>query len=151
MKVLIWIGCLCAVLLAVPAQAQQFKWVDGNGRTQYGDVPPPGVKASRLRPPPGPPAGSSAAKSGSTTSEAEAAFRKRRKDQEAAASKSAAKAAASETQKENCQRAREQLATLASGQRITRFNTKGERYFLEDKDRPGEVGRARELVSESCK
>ena len=34
------------------ALAQQFRWVDKDGRVQYGDTPPPGVKATRLRPPP---------------------------------------------------------------------------------------------------
>lgn len=29
------------------AQAQQFRWVDQNGKTQFGDVPPPGAKDVR--------------------------------------------------------------------------------------------------------
>lgn len=149
MKGLIWIACLCAALFAVPAQAQQYKWVDGKGRTQYGDTPPPGIKATPLRPPPAPPAPEGAAAKGAPDAEAE--FRKRRKAQEEAAAKAAAKSAEAETRKENCQIAREQLATLQSGQRISRFNAQGERYFLDDKDRPGEIARARELVSENCK
>ena len=34
------------------ALAQQYKWVDADGKVRYGDVPPPGVKATPLRPPP---------------------------------------------------------------------------------------------------
>ena len=43
------------------ATAQQFRWVDKDGRVQYGDTPPPGVKVTRLKPPPG---GSAPAPSG---------------------------------------------------------------------------------------
>lgn len=40
------IVALCALLACIPADAQVYRWVDGNGRTQYSDKPPPGVKAS---------------------------------------------------------------------------------------------------------
>src|SRR5260221_14612753 len=40
---------VAVVVFAAPAAAQQYKWVDQNGKTQYGDTPPPGVKATRLR------------------------------------------------------------------------------------------------------
>lgn len=152
MKALLWIGCLCAALLVVPAQAQQYKWVDGKGRTQYGDTPPPGVKATPLRPPPGPPpAAEGDAKTGTSPADREAEFRKRRKAQEEAAAKAAAKADESRARQENCQRAREQLVMLESGQRIARFDSKGERYYMDDKERQSEAARARDLVSESCK
>ena len=37
---------LCALLAGIPAEAQQiYRWVDGNGRVQYTDKPPAGVKA----------------------------------------------------------------------------------------------------------
>ncbi len=50
-----------ALMLAVlafvgVANAQQFGWVDKNGKVQYGDVPPPGVKATPMKAPAGPPA-----------------------------------------------------------------------------------------------
>ena len=32
------------------AQAQGYRWVDKDGKVRYGDVPPPGVKATPLRP-----------------------------------------------------------------------------------------------------
>jgi glutaredoxin len=41
---------LCALLACLPAEAQQvYRWVDGNGRVQYGDKPPPGVKAAAVQ------------------------------------------------------------------------------------------------------
>jgi len=44
---------LCAVGLAFAATAlaQQYKWVDQDGKVRYGDTPPPGVQATRLKPP----------------------------------------------------------------------------------------------------
>ena len=44
------IAALCALLACLPADAQTaYRWVDGNGRTQYGDKPPPGVKAAAVQ------------------------------------------------------------------------------------------------------
>lgn len=41
---------LCALLACLPAEAQQvYRWVDGNGRVQYSDKPPPGVKAAAVQ------------------------------------------------------------------------------------------------------
>jgi hypothetical protein len=70
------------VLFASAAAAQQYKWVDQNGKTQYGDVPPPGVQAQRLKPPPAgtAPAPAPAAKKGDKPLSPEAAYRKRQED-----------------------------------------------------------------------
>lgn len=44
------IVALCALLACLPAEAQQvYRWTDGNGRIQYGDKPPPGVKAAAVQ------------------------------------------------------------------------------------------------------
>ena len=42
---------VAALAFATSALAQQFKWVDKDGKVQYGDTPPPGVKATRLQGP----------------------------------------------------------------------------------------------------
>lgn len=44
---------ITSLLFAGAAQAQ-YKWVDKNGKVQYGDTPPPGARTSTLRPPPAP-------------------------------------------------------------------------------------------------
>src|SRR5258708_22476334 len=82
-------------IFATAAIAQQYKWVDKNGRTQYGDIPPPGVKATPLRGPPAPSSppeaaaekgasqdGKAASKGPLTTAEREAEVRKRQKEQQ---------------------------------------------------------------------
>lgn len=140
--------------LAALAHAQQYKWVDQNGRTQYGDMPPPGVKATPLRPPTGPtspPAAKGAAKAPLTPAEQELEFRRRQKEREAAATKDAQAKQAAEAEKLNCENARQTLRTLESGQRITRTNASGERYFLDDAQIAQETARAREAVSSWCK
>lgn len=41
---------LCALLACLPASAQQiYRWVDADGRVQYSDKPPPGVKSSPVQ------------------------------------------------------------------------------------------------------
>ena len=53
--------------------------------------------------------------------------------------------------KDNCQRAREQLATLDSGLRIARVKANGEREVLDDDQRATEARRAREAIASECR
>jgi Domain of unknown function (DUF4124) len=143
------------VLFAGLATAQQYKWVDQNGKVQYGDVPPPGVKAQRLKPPSGgaAPAPSAAAKKGEKTEKPlspEAAYRKRQEDAQKENEKAAQAEQEAAGKRENCIRAQESLRTLESGQRIARTDAKGERYYLEDAQIAQEISRARQIVRESC-
>ncbi|MGH8669737.1 MAG: DUF4124 domain-containing protein [Burkholderiales bacterium] len=150
---------LMALLLAAAgASAQQYKWVDRNGRVQYGDTPPPGVSATPLRRPSGTAAPASAApdakaapKSGALTpAEQEAEFRKRQEEGEKARQKQAKASEEAAAKKENCAVARSQLQTMESGQRIARTDAKGERYFLEDAQIAQEAARARQAVQQWC-
>ena len=139
---------------AAAASAQQFKWVDKDGRLQYGDVPPPGVKATRLKPPP---AGSAPASSGAAQKDAgkklspEAEFQKRQKDAKELEDKAGKDRAEAETQRLNCMAAQSQVRQIQSGQRIAGMNAAGERVFLDDSQRALELERAQKAVSESCK
>jgi len=156
---------LAALLAAAAgASAQQYKWVDRNGRIQYGDMPPPGVQAMPLRTPSGraapPPAteedeakdeAKSEAKKGPLTpAEQEAEFRKRRDEAEKQRLKQAQAAEESSARKENCAVARNQLRTMESGQRIARTDARGERYFLEDAQVAQEAAKARQAVQQWC-
>ena len=143
-------SALCLAFGGV-AQAQQYKWVDQNGKVQYGDVPPPGVKAQRLRPPPGgaAPAAKNAEK-GEKPLSPEAAYRKRQEDAQKERDKGAQAEQEAAAKRENCARAQESLRTLESGQRIARTDAKGERYYLEDAQVAQETARARQIAKESC-
>lgn len=145
---------ICA-LLSSAAAAQQYKWVDQNGKTQYGDTPPPGVKAQRLKAPTGPaPAPSAAAKNdkGAKTEKPvspEAAFRKRQEEAQKENEKQAQADQEAAAKRENCARAQESLRTLETG-RVTRTDSKGERYYLDDQQIAAEQARARQIVQQAC-
>lgn len=156
-------AALAAILIAFAsvAAAQQFKWTDKNGKTQYGDNPPPGVKATAMRPPPGPatqpPAGNSpdakgaAAKGPLTPAEQDQAFRKRQEDAKKAAEKSEKEAKADSDRKDNCARAQEAVRTYEAGGRISKLAPNGERIFLSDDERIVELTKARKAASDACK
>lgn len=141
-----------AAVLSASAGAQQFKWKDKDGRLQYGDTPPPGVKATRLRPaaPPAAPAPSAASKGPLTPAEQEAEFRKRQAEAQKAGEKESQEAQNAQAKKENCQTAKQQLAALESGGRISRTDANGERYYLDDDQRQAEAARARKQVGDWC-
>lgn len=155
------VAFLAALAFATPVLAQQYKWVE-NGRTRYGDVPPPGVKATPLRgssapaaPAPAPAAkGAKDAKAASkgplTPAEQEAEFRKRRIEAQKAQDKSAKEAEEARARQENCVNAQAQLRLLESGERIAKTDAKGERYFVDDEQRKAETARARKHVSDWC-
>jgi hypothetical protein len=151
-------------IVALPAAAQQYKWKDANGRTQYGDIPPPGVQAERLsRSNVGsvsgglstaPSAAGDAAKPASgpkTAAEQEQEFRKRRMEAEEKQKKDEKLAQDTRLKQENCTRAKQQLASLESGVRQMRINEKGEREFLEDSQVEAQKADARRAVSEWCR
>src|SRR5258706_3249992 len=131
------VGSLLVVAVAVfaaPAIAQTYKWVDKNGKTQYGDTPPPGVKATPLRGSSGPAAtpaptdAKAASKGPLTPAEQEAAFRKRQAEALKGRDKEEKTAQDVEAKKDNCTRLQEQARMYESGQRISRTNREGERY-----------------------
>jgi len=148
-----------SLALASAAFAQQYKWVDRDGKVQYGDSPPPGVKATPLRPPPPGSAPASTSASNAPASKdakkekpltPEEAFQKRQKEAKERDEKAAKAQADANTKRENCARAQDQLRTLQSGQRITRVDAKGERVFLDDAQVAQEVAKAQGAVREAC-
>jgi hypothetical protein len=151
------IAFAAALAFAGGALAQQYKWVDKDGRVRYGDVPPPGVKAKPLRAPAGPaaPAPSAAAKEEGkkplTPAEQEAEFRRRRLEAQKEQEKQAKAAEADQAKQQHCANAKQQLAMLESGQRIASLDPRsGERTFLDDSQRATETARARKAVADWC-
>ena len=143
------------LLLSSVVAAQQYKWVDQNGKTQYGDTPPPGVKAQRLKAPSGPAAAPSAAAKGDKGAKTEkplspeAAYRKRQEEAQKENEKQAQADQEAAAKRDNCARAQESLRAMESG-RVTRMDAKGERYYLDDQQIAAEQARARKIVQDSC-
>jgi len=141
-----------ALALAASAGAQQYRWVDEDGHVRYGDVPPPGVKATPLKPPPGPAAPPASAKGAAkplTPAEQEAAFRKRQIDAQKAQEKSDKADQDRQAKSDNCARAQEVLRSLDLG-RVSRVDAKGERYYLDDTQIAAERAKANDSASKNC-
>jgi len=147
-----WIAAAMAAAFCTLAVAQQYRWVDRDGRIGYGDVPPPGAQVTRLRPPPAAPAAPAAARKDSEKPlSPEAAFQKRQKEAREQEEKSAKGRAEAETRRVNCEQAQASLRYLQSGQRATTTTATGERVFLDDDQRGAETERAQRAVNEWCK
>jgi len=151
---------LLMAFFVLPAAQAQWKWRDRNGQVTASDLPPPKDipdKDVLQRPDPAvrkPAAAASApasAASARSTTDPELEARRRNAEAEAAAKLKAEDARLARDRAENCQRARNQLATLESGQRIARMNDKGEREFLDDKAIADEARRARGVIAGDCR
>ncbi|MCP5272087.1 MAG: DUF4124 domain-containing protein [Burkholderiaceae bacterium] len=154
-------AALVLTLLTGPAMAQ-WKWKDANGRITVSDLPPPrDVPPQNILQRPEPtaaraPAVSPAASAASAPAVAPRVDRELQARKDAAAQEQAAKEKAeaaklAEQRAENCRNARAHLAALDSGQRIARYNEKGEREILDDRQRAAETRRAREVIASDCR
>ena len=148
---------LAATLAAGPAFAQ-WKWQDESGRTEYGDMPPPGVSATRLKPLPGVSSGTargSTPAAGTPTppsiAEQEQAFRRRQMEAQDAEKKQLADAQRADQMRERCTQARGYLAGLENTGRVVRFSETGERQYLDDAQVEEAKARARKDVADLCR
>jgi hypothetical protein len=160
-KTLLFVA-LCAA--AGLSQAQIKCWTDASGKRACGDTPPPGAKVSTVRvdsgsaAPPPPTAAKGGAKDAAkdakkgpmTPAEQDQDFRKRRQEAEKAQAKADAERQDKAARNEGCERTREYLRTLESGQRIARTNPSGERYYLDEAATAREVEKAREAMQKAC-
>ncbi len=138
-----------------------WKWRDKDGHVQVSDRPPPVEIPEKdiLQRPHGARAPLPAASDAASLPEGprvdptlEAKKTKAQADQAAAdkAKKDAELAKRNQAKLETCQRARNQLAALESGQRIGRMNDKGEREILDDAGRAAEIARSRSIMDSAC-
>lgn len=156
---------LLALMLALwcgPAAAQ-YKWKDSRGQLHASDQPPPrDIPEKNVLQRPAAralstavPASASAASAPAATNrppvDPELQQRRVRADQEAKARAKADEDRLAQQRTENCQRARQQLATLDSGTRLVRVNEKGERVVLDDAARASEMAQARNVIASECR
>jgi len=152
--------CLAMLMLlaAGAAGAQTYKWVDENGKVRYGDTPPPGAKPSPVKAPQSgaasaasAPGAKDAKKGPLTAAEQDMAFRKRQEEAGKNAEKAEADLRAQARHSEACERTREYLRTLESGQRISRTSPSGERYYLDDSQIAQELAKEQAIAQANCK
>lgn len=136
-------------LVSTTLSAQIYTWRDASGKVHYSDTPPTGMDAKQMR------GGTTTGDNGSAQrrdlNEREQEFRKRQAAAKEGQAKTEKEAAEAEAKKRDCEQARAQLQALESGQRMTRFNEKGEAVFLDDAERAQETERTRKAVEQRCK
>lgn len=161
------VACLCSLPLLAVAQWQ---WIDKDGRKVFSDQsPPPDIPAKNiLRQPGGRPvqpateapapevAASAPAKAAAASApkvsgrDKDLENRKKQADAAEAEKKKAQEAEVAAQRQENCQRARQGKANFASGVRIATTNDKGERTFLDEKQRAAEMQRLDQVIATQC-
>jgi hypothetical protein len=149
---------LVLAFAAFAAQAQIKCWTDANGKRACGDAPPPGAKVTTINAPaasePKPAtedAGKDAKKRGpQSPAEREQEYRKRQAETQKATAKADEERKDADAKRENCDRARESVRTLEAGGRISRVDSKGERFFLEDAQIAQELAQARQQAQQWC-
>lgn len=141
------LATLAAAMIAVPAEAVLYKWVDANGRVSYSDQPPPtNVKAEIV--------------SGAAVIAAPDAVRdlasqemdlKKRQAQRVEEQKKVEKVRADTAlQQQACIELRGKLKIFESDQPIVRLNEVGEQVFMDDTMRVRERERLEGTLRERC-
>ncbi len=149
---LIFALCVMSTVAAVSAQAQTYQWKDKNGRTVISDTPPPGsAKSSQISDAaPAAPAATTT-EAPKTLAEKDMEFRKRQQEAKDKAEKEAKEQAAAAEKRENCERARRNLAALESSQPLASIDENGQRKSMDNGMRQQEIERARQFITETCK
>lgn len=150
------LAILSILFLATAAQAGITKWEDASGKVHYSDQTPPSTAKSQkdldLNNNPAAPGASSVSKGGEKSlAEKDLESKKRRVQAEESAAKQAKDQEEAKNRKANCEQARHQLQAIQEGQRMAKFDEKGERIFLEDSDRPQAIEKAKQSVDSWCK
>ena len=160
------LAALACLLLSNAAHAQ-WKWRDSRGQIHISDIPPPRdvpdkdvlqrpdptVRKPAASPVPAPAASAPGGTAATAKPPVDAELEEKRKqaEQEKAARAKADEQKAAAVRKDNCERARSQLATLESGQRIARIKADGEREYMDDDQRAKETQRARQAIASECR
>lgn len=130
------------------------KWVDSDGKVHYSDQPPPpNVRPKTLRSDVDTQGSASASSVAApkTIAEREAELKKAQKEKKEAADKAAQKQSAAEAQQASCNIAQQNLRALQEGIRMVEIDAKGERSFLDDKQREQGIAKAQKDISTYCK
>jgi len=139
---------IACALLAAPALATMYKWVDKDGKVVYSDQPPPAnVKSEVIKPPPPPVNPNAAQEFADKQLELKA---KEKKTQEEAKTAERTRLD-NERRREGCQQARAQLRALEVGNQLyLRYDEKGQPIYLDDAGRQSAIATQRDYVRELC-
>jgi type IV secretory pathway VirB10-like protein len=142
------------LVLALPAAAAMYKWVDEKGVTHYSETPPPeGTAAKKIDIAPPPPSSGSTGRpeTADDWKTRELEYRQRRLKKESAEAAEKAKADKTAADRKNlCVTAQNKLDILQGGGGIYHLNERGERVFLSDDERAAEISKWRVILKGSC-
>lgn len=134
--------------LSIPAEAGVYKWVDGTGKVHYSDQPPT-VDAQTVR--------TSSSGQAAVTQDAtrslnarEQAYQKRRKEADEAKTKADQAAELARNKRENCDKARRNLATLQNAPRVYSTNAAGQRVYMDERARSDALASSQKAITENC-
>ncbi|KWR83043.1 MULTISPECIES: DUF4124 domain-containing protein [Pseudomonas] len=136
--------CLCMALASLLAAADIYRWTDAQGKVHFSETPPPGAQRVEVRP--------QVVERDAATREREERTRQfyqaRSEEQAAARSRAAEQQAKAGAE---CDRLRDQLATLQRGGRYYSTDTKGERLYYSDEQIDAARRSLAERVAEGCR
>jgi len=149
MKTLLALSLL--TIFALNARAELNKWVDEEGVVHYSDTRPAGVNADSVRNVTGKDTAAAPAQDAPKSYvEREMELKKALQEKQAVNDKLAREKAIQEERQRNCINAQESLRTLESGTRLSAYDAKGERYYLDDAAREQRLHEAREAIRANC-
>ncbi len=145
---MIRIALLCAALLPLAAGAEMYKWVDEKGRTVYSETPPPDGKAIKLdiKTSPGP---ASAPGVDWKQKEIDARQTRIQKEQQEQNQKTQEEAVLS-AKKRSCLESQRQLSIAQAPRPLFTVNEKGEKIYLDEKERQREIDGWQANVHKYC-
>ena len=154
---------LSLLATSLPIRAQ-YQWKDSRGQVHASDLPPPRDipdKDVLRRPAPGqkaaaapvasPGAPASAAQLVKPPVDPELEARRKRAEEDTRQRARADEDRLAAQRAENCQRARQQLAMVDSGQRLLRYNQRGEPVVIDDAGRADDAQAARRVMASDCR
>ena len=144
-----------AFFVATNGYCDVYKWVDSDGTVHYSDQPAPATTPEqtlniRSGTTTGPDAGANKAPANKSYIEQDAEFRKRQVEADEKRAKEQKALADAQNRQKNCDMAMANMRALQSGQRITRTNDQGERYYLDDSQRQQDIATTQKSIDSWC-
>ena len=135
------------------ASAQVLKCIDNSGKVVgYASECPPGSRSEKMAIQKGPASVPAAEPAQKSLADRDADFRKRQVERQESEKKTAEQATNTAQRKRACEESQAHYRSVQKGERISRLDPKtGERVFVEDKDYPAEVAKAKTAVDTNCK
>jgi hypothetical protein len=139
----------CALAFSAHAHAELYKWTDAQGKVHYTDQPPT-VDVEVIK-------GTAAGQTDTTNRAVQSldaqdqAYKKRLQEAEEARAKAEKEAEAARIRRDNCERARNNLATLQNRPRVYTTDAGGQRTYMSDTARAAALASSQKAVSEFCR